>query len=547
MPSDGEQIAGTFTGEDGREVSVTVEAVNAEIESIIGAVTLGEGAGDELRVEEREPGGLLRLRVKLFEEDAVKDGLMLGTVNSDGGALMLTPGPVWYLPKAEGAPYGVLVVDSMDRLQPVEGVPIEKRVEPATGGHRPDRIAVYLDGEPLGIGPLIFAVAFVRGAMAAYEKMQQENGRRPSQRRKQSTRVKAVEIPLDPITQQLFRISKERVEAEDYWGSDEEDKEEDRELGAPITIQTGNGGSVVLRVGTSQEDITTSPAEYVLGFRDGFWYDYASTLAFSGQNEITGAQLLKMCGYSNPYAANMRKTMSEAAAACSKAADTKMALDTTGETRNKRKGNRRIIQSVRLTRLANWDVELLRLEGEDGEPEEVYDFTLHLHGSPEEALPLASYTHARKMLTTAEREEWSFETVKRVSLEAKQMWHYVLRRIHDNTNKTIRFETLWDVLDFDPPTVAAKVKEKGGTVRKRTPEEIERATKKAIEARRGRLLKTLEKMLTEKTGGKFHTDKNGVRRYQYQRLISGWSYSKDRKTGKVDGIKIKPLPRNESS
>ena len=102
MPSDGEQIAGTFTGEDGREVSVTVEAVNAEIESAISAVTFSEGAGDELRVEEREPDGLLRLRVKLFEEDAGKDGLMLGTVNSDGGALMLTPGPVWYLPKAVG-------------------------------------------------------------------------------------------------------------------------------------------------------------------------------------------------------------------------------------------------------------------------------------------------------------------------------------------------------------------------------------------------------------------------------------------------------------
>ena len=171
MPSDGEQIAGTFIEEGGREVNVTVEAVNAEIESAISAVTFGEGAGDELRVEEREPDGLLRLRVKLFEEDAGKDGLMLGTINSDGGALMLTPGPVWYLPKAEGAPHGVLMVDSMDRLQPVEGEPLEKRVEPATGGHRPDRIAIHLDGEPLGIGSLIFAVAFVRGALAAYEKM----------------------------------------------------------------------------------------------------------------------------------------------------------------------------------------------------------------------------------------------------------------------------------------------------------------------------------------------------------------------------------------
>ena len=546
MTSGEELIAGTVIEDDGNKVPVPVSAVNPLIGDAINAVTFGEGAGDELRVEERELDGLLRLHIKLFDEEAGRDGMPLVPTNGENG-LILTPGPVWYLPKAEGAPQGILIVDSMDRLRPFGDEPIEKYVEPGTGDHRPDRIALYLDGEPMGIGSLIFAVAFVRGTIAAYEKILKDSSRKPTSRRKQSTRVKSVEIPLDPITQQLFRISKEHVEAMDYWGNDESDKEEDRELGTPITINTGNGGSVVLRVGTSQEDITTNPADYVLGFRDGFWYDYASTLAFSGQNEITGAQLLKMCGYSNPYAADMKKTMREAAAACAKAADTKISIDTTGEKRNKRKGNRKIIQSVRLTRLANWDVELLRLEGEDGEPDEVYDFTLHLHGTPNEALPLASYTHARKMLTTAEREEWSFETVKRVSLEAKQMWHYVLRRIHDHTNKTINLETMWNVLDFDSPEVATAVKEKDGTERERTPEEVERATKKATEARRGRLLKTLEKMLTEKTGGKFHTDKNGVRQYQYQRLISGWSYSKDRKTGKVDGIKIKPLPHNKSS
>lgn len=174
MTSDGEQIVGTIIESDGNEVPVPVSVVTPLFSDALSAVTFGEGAGDELRVEEREPDGLLRLRVKLFEEDAGKDGLMLGTVNSDGGALMLTPGPVWYLPKCEEAPHGVLIVDSMDRLQPVEGEPLEKRVEPATGDHRPDRIAVYLDGEPLGIGSLIFAVAFVRGTIAAYEKMKGE-------------------------------------------------------------------------------------------------------------------------------------------------------------------------------------------------------------------------------------------------------------------------------------------------------------------------------------------------------------------------------------
>ena len=174
MTSDGEQIVGTVIESDGNEVPVPVSAVTPLFSDALSDLIYGKGAGDELRVEEREPDGLLRLRVKLFEEDAWKDGLMIGTVNSDGGVLMLTPGPVWCLPNAEGAPQGILIVDSMDRLQPVDDEPLEKRVEPATGDHRPDRIAVYLNDEPLSILSLIVSVAFARGTIAAYEKMKGE-------------------------------------------------------------------------------------------------------------------------------------------------------------------------------------------------------------------------------------------------------------------------------------------------------------------------------------------------------------------------------------
>lgn len=174
MTSDGEQIVGTIIESDGNEVPVPVSAVTPLFSDALSALVYGKGAGDELHVEAREPDGLLRLRVKLFEEDAWKDGLMIGTVNGDGGVLMLTPGPVWCLPNAEGAPHGVLMVDSTDRLQPVDGEPLEKRVEPATGDYRPDRIAVYLGDEPLSILSLIVSVAFARGTIAAYEKMKGE-------------------------------------------------------------------------------------------------------------------------------------------------------------------------------------------------------------------------------------------------------------------------------------------------------------------------------------------------------------------------------------
>lgn len=173
MTSDGEQIAGTVIEDDGNEVPVPVSAVTPLISDAISAVTFGMGEGDELRVEAREPDGLLRIHIKLFDEEAGRDGMPLVPMNGESG-LILTPGPVWCLPNAEDAPQGILMVDSMDRLRPLGDEPLEKYLEPGTGDRGADRIAVYLDGEPMGIGSLIFAVAFTRGTIAAYEKMKGE-------------------------------------------------------------------------------------------------------------------------------------------------------------------------------------------------------------------------------------------------------------------------------------------------------------------------------------------------------------------------------------
>ena len=533
MPSDGEQIAGTFIEEGGREVSVTVEAVNAEIESALSAVTFGEGAGDELRVEEREPDGLLRLRVKLFEEDAGKDGLMLGTVNSDGGALMLTPGPVWYLPKAEGAPQGVLMVDSMDRLQPVEGEPLEKRVEPATGDHRPDRIAVYLDDEPLSILSLIVSVAFARGTIAAYEKIRRETQKREP--RTHDVQALLTEVNTDPITNAVMsRVGKSAIGPLGYWDED------------GTEIYTGNGGHATVTLSTEVDGASMeSPFDlYGLNERDRFWYDLATTLFFSGQEEVTGAQILRLCGYKNPYNKSSYLVMNEAVASFFKGMRTLVGINTSEERRNERRKNSEILETIDVTPLFGVRITLEKramwhtVKGENGERKEkqevIYDFTLSLDGkTPNQAFPLSAYARSRSMLARIYRDEYEFKTVK-PSLEARQVWYYILRRVHSGISNSVNIESMWANLAFPEPKVA-EVKKNG---EKRSEKEVARARKDAITKQRGRVLATVEKMLDE---------------FTERGKIAGWRYTVDKKTGVSKSLTIlpnsgqeKPVPRSRT-
>lgn len=533
MPSDGEQIAGTVIESDGNEVPVPVSSVIPLISDAMDAVTYGTGAGDELRVEEREPDGLLRLRVKLFEEDAWKDGLMLGTVNSDGGALMLTPGPVWYLPKAEGAPHGVLMVDSMDRLQPVEGEPLEKRVEPATGDHRPDRIAVYLDGEPLGIGSLIFAVAFARGTIAAYEKIRRETQKREP--RTHDVQALLTEVNTDPITNAVMsRVGKSAIGPLGYWDED------------GTEIYTGNGGHATVTLSTEVEGAgMDSPFDlYGLNDRDRFWFDLATTLFFSGQEEVTGAQIMRLCGYKNPYNKSSYLVMNEAVASFFKGMRTLVGINTSEERRNGRRKNSEILETIDVTPLFGVRITLEKramwhtVKGENGERKEkrevIYDFTLSLDGkTPNQAFPLSAYARSRSMLARIYRDEYEFKTVK-PSLEARQAWYYILRHVHSGISNSVNIESMWANLAFPEPEVA-KVKKNGD---KRSEKEIARARKDAITKQRGRVLSTVEKMLDE---------------FTERGKIAGWRYTVDKKTGVSKSLTIlpnsgqeKPVPRSRT-
>ena len=533
MPSDGEQIVGTVIESDGNEVPVPVSAVTPLFSDALSDLIYGKGAGDELRVEEREPDGLLRLRVKLFEEDAGKDGLMLGTVNSDGGALMLTPGPVWYLPKAEGAPHGVLMVDSMDRLQPVEGEPLEKRVEPATGDHRPDRIAVYLDDEPLSILSLIVSVAFARGTIAAYEKIRRETQKREP--RTHDVQALLTEVNTDPITNAVMsRVGKSAIGPLGYWDED------------GTEIYTGNGGHATVTLSTEVDGASMeSPFDlYGLNERDRFWYDLATTLFFSGQEEVTGAQILRLCGYKNPYNKSSYLVMNEAVASFFKGMRTLVGINTSEERRNERRKNSEILETIDVTPLFGVRITLEKramwhtVKGENGERKEkqevIYDFTLSLDGkTPNQAFPLSAYARSRSMLARIYRDEYEFKTVK-PSLEARQVWYYILRRVHSGISNSVNIESMWANLAFPEPKVA-EVKKNG---EKRSEKEVARARKDAITKQRGRVLATVEKMLDE---------------FTERGKIAGWRYTVDKKTGVSKSLTIlpnsgqeKPVPRSRT-
>ena len=533
MPSDGEQIVGTVIESDGNEVPVPVSAVTPLFSDALSALLYGKGAGDELRVEEHEPDGILRLRVKLFEEDAWKGGLMIGTVNSDPDALMLTPGPVWYLPEAEGAPYGVLMVDSMDRLQPVEGEPLEKRVEPATGDHRPDRIAVYLNDEPLSILSLIVSVAFARGTIAAYEKIRRETQKREP--RTHDVQALLTEVNTDPITNAVMsRVGKSAIGPLGYWDED------------GTEIYTGNGGHATVTLSTEVDGASMeSPFDlYGLNERDRFWYDLATTLFFSGQEEVTGAQILRLCGYKNPYNKSSYLVMNEAVASFFKGMRTLVGINTSEERRNERRKNSEILETIDVTPLFGVRITLEKramwhtVKGENGERKEkqevIYDFTLSLDGkTPNQAFPLSAYARSRSMLARIYRDEYEFKTVK-PSLEARQVWYYILRRVHSGISNSVNIESMWANLAFPEPKVA-EVKKNG---EKRSEKEVARARKDAITKQRGRVLATVEKMLDE---------------FTERGKIAGWRYTVDKKTGVSKSLTIlpnsgqeKPVPRSRT-
>lgn len=325
--------------------------------------------------------------------------------------------------------------------------------------------------------------------------------------------LSSVDVNIDPVSNAVMgRHGANAIGPDAYWADE------------GVQIPTGHGGHAIVSL-TPGEDVSVDApySAYQLNERDRYWYDHASTLFFAGQTEVTGAQILGLCGYSNPYSEDMESTMKESMESFLKGNRTMIAIDTTKEKRNTRRKNGKVISSITARQVVGAELSIETIEGDDGTV--LKDFTLSLKGkTPEEAFPISAYARSRGMLTTIGKNEYTFKSV-RPTIEVKQAWYYLIRCLHtEKRSNTILFETMWQDLELPEPKVSDEKKD--GMAR--TPREIDLARKDAIRKQRERIRKQLEKMLDEAM-------ENGV--------IESWMLSTDKKTGKPNGFKVTPVRR----
>lgn len=382
-----------------------------------------------------------------------------------------------------------------------------------------DSSVVQITLTPDKVVALFNGLSAVAEAVRAKEAADAE-GAKKARHRTHSPVLSGVDTNIDPVSNAVMgRHGKHAIGPEAYW------------IDGGVKIPTGSGGHATISL-TPRKDVPVDAPyrTYQLNERDRYWYDHASTLFFAGQTEVTGAQILGLCGYSNPYADNMISTMKEAMESFLKGNRTLIAIDTTEEKRNARRKNVNVISSITARQVVGAELSIETIVGNDGEV--FKDFTLSLRGkTPEEAFPISAYARSRDMLTTIGRGEYTFKNVS-PSIDAKQAWYYLIRCLHHKKrSNTVRFETMWQDLELPEPTVSDEKKD--GT--KRTPAEMDAARKDAARKKRERLRKQLERMLDEAMENK---------------VIDSWQLSTDKKTGKPNGFKITPIemePQGRSS
>lgn len=331
-------------------------------------------------------------------------------------------------------------------------------------------------------------------------------------KRRYSKTLKQVECQTDPLIKAIAgRASGSHFSAADYWVGPDSKEIGGVQFGRELSIKThGEKGRALMRVAAPPTaDIMSHPSTYQIGARDQYFLDAAATLVFDGRKNISCAQLLKLCGFSNPYAENMAKTREYALNACKKARFLPICLDVT-DSECKWQGKYQVSRSTIITTLAKWDIKETYVEGEENA---VKDFEIICTGSPEEIMPLAAISREWEMITRISIEQEKFKTVK-TSMADKLAWRYIVKQVYaSGMSNTIKFETMFRDLDLD------NIDEEE---RSMSPYEVKR--------RRERVIAKLGKMLKEKCD-----EKNN------QRLFLSWKYTKDEKTGEVSGVKITPL------
>lgn len=244
-------------------------------------------------------------------------------------------------------------------------------------------------------------------------------------------KVSDLAMTNDEVTRALFYRDAHAVEAIDYFKED----------GEWITIPAGRvkGKAITTRIRiVNRASIDELESAYQLNAGDMFWHDAVYSIANDGVAIIRGSDMLKTMGYKNPYRGEAASTMGAALQSVMKMNDTKVAIDTSGEA----KAYPNVKRSYRLQSIIDGNIEVMELDGGQ------HDFEIRLNttgvSSPVEALPLATYARDKGQWLLTESAEMTFKTLRRVTLEHRVMWSYVLRRLKSKTaKKTIVFDTMF--------------------------------------------------------------------------------------------------------
>ena len=338
-----------------------------------------------------------------------------------------------------------------------------------------------------------------------------------SPKRRYMKSVKLVECQIDPITKAVSgRSPDNHIAAPDYWPSLDDEPVDGIDYGPQKEIKTSANGYAIVRVAAAANtDIMGPTSSYQMGALDQYFLDTAATLVFSGRNGFTCSQMLSAMGYTNPYSNGMAQTRQQALKACMKAAYTPIYIDTTKSGRRSADGKYRVTKSAIATRIANWDIDVQRLESEDGEI--IQDFEVRFTGTPEEVMPIAAISRDWEMITRIPAADEKFKGM-RLYMPERLAWRYILKQVHSRkVSNIIKFDTMFREIELD------SLDGYSGDV-----------SDEAIRKRRARLIAKLQKMLDQKC-------KKGP-----GRMFESWSCTKNRKTGECDGFKIVTLEKYDA-
>lgn len=444
-----ETVAGDLIFSDGERVSFTVEGFNNYVEE------------HGLPVETIEVAPLSGIMRYMFHFDRIENA-DYGDIKPDtpmrvyvGGIAFMNPAIPYFSIFQDGESVATRRLYACDP-EAVKGeaitaekvkVSVAHTDEPATSGtpvydlegeeHSPEEYSLDFDnlyafsngeGRYLTFTDAAFALLAIQTGLGLAMEHERRTADRRTAKGAQYLYDKDVIVSTDQITRALFDPHSESYMAGmDYWSEE------------PKRIRSAKHGVIALQLKLPLTTDIHRPETYQLSARESFWLDAAYKLARDGRTTITGRDLLKKNGYSNPYRAS--EAMRSAADSMLMLTHTEIAVDTTDEY-NKRPGARKVNRRVTFKPIVDGEFSLLE-DSKGG------DFEVELNGDPVEAMATLRYILDHRMFGVIPGHDDCLDGL-RLDVDHRLMWRYVRRRVlEDGTNNRIIFDSMFETLNLD--------------------------------------------------------------------------------------------------